>query len=56
VPKNPWLKESARRPLSISREAYDLRWDLAFGKITKKEFDREYKKVKDLPPPKKMCD
>lgn len=31
-------KGSARRPRQISREEEDLRWNLAYGKITLAEF------------------
>ena len=36
-------KGSARRPRQISRQEEDLRWALAFGKITFKEFERKYR-------------
>lgn len=38
-------KGSQRRPSRISDEEYSLRWDLAFGKITEKEFTE---KLNDL--------
>lgn len=38
-------KGSQRRPKQISEEEWSLRYDLAFGKITREEFD---KKLNDL--------
>ncbi len=32
-------KGSKRRPCQISREEEQLRWDLAYGRITYKEFE-----------------
>lgn len=39
-------KGSRRRPSSIGREEEALRWQLAFGKITFKQFERRYKELK----------
>ena len=36
-------KGDARRPSSISREMYALRYDLAIGKLSKKEFELKVK-------------
>jgi len=37
---------SRATPQNISREEEDIRWDLAFGKITQKQFDEKYAKLK----------
>lgn len=39
-------KGSHRRPTFISKEEEDLRWKLAFGKISRKEFDKKMKELK----------
>lgn len=39
-------KDGQQRPRLISREEESLRWDLAYGKITKKQFGEEMKKLK----------
>lgn len=39
-------KGSQRRPSFIGREEYDLRHDLAFGYITREEFDRKYESLR----------
>jgi hypothetical protein len=52
---NPWIREDAKRKQTISDEEFQIRWDLAFGKITQKEFDKKYPKVKDLPAPRRRC-
>jgi len=36
------------RPRFIPEEEYSLRFDLAFGKISKEEFEREMKKLKKV--------
>ena len=33
-------KGDVQRPIDCSKEEYDLRWDLAMGKISKEEFNR----------------
>jgi len=38
-------KGSKRRPCCVSRKEEGLRWDLAFGKISKKEYDEAVKKL-----------
>jgi len=38
-------KGSRRRPCQVSRAEYDLRHDLAFGMITRREFDRRMAKL-----------
>ena len=38
-------KGSAPRPRFVSKERYDLNWDLAMGRITRKEY---VKKVKEI--------
>lgn len=40
-------KGSKRRPRQISREEEELRYGLAFGKITREEFDKEMEKLND---------
>lgn len=37
-------KGDKRRPRLVSREVYELRWDLAHGEITPAEYEREIKK------------
>ena len=37
---------SKATPSAISREEEELRWKLAFGKITFKEYEKRYKKLK----------
>lgn len=32
-------------PQNIGREEEDIRWDLAFGKITQQEFDERYEEL-----------
>jgi hypothetical protein len=39
-------KGDARRPKFISNEEEDLRYKLAFGKITRKKFDKEIKRLR----------
>jgi len=39
-------KGDTRRPARISREEEALRWALAFGKITFKQFERKYRELK----------
>lgn len=39
-------KGSKRRPTLISREEENIRWQLATGLITFKEFERKYKELK----------
>jgi len=38
-------KGSRRRPRLVSREVEELRWQLAYGKISRATYDR---KIKDL--------
>jgi len=38
-------KGSTRRPTLISPEEERLRWKLAYGKITFKEYERRYKQL-----------
>jgi len=38
-------KGSERRPTAISREEEDLKWKLAYGKITFDEFEKRYKQL-----------
>jgi hypothetical protein len=38
-------KGSKRRPSSTTREEEDLRWKLAFGKITFKQYEKKYKEL-----------
>lgn len=38
-------KGSGRRPTLISREEEELRWALAYGGITRQEFDRKMKSI-----------
>jgi len=40
-------KGDRRRPCLVSYEEYALRHDLAYGKIDRKTFDKEMKKLKD---------
>jgi len=35
-------KGSWRRPVQISRQEFDLRWDYALGKISRAEFNRQF--------------
>ena len=39
-------KGSHRRPSFISNEEYQLRYDLAYGKITRKMFDRKMESLR----------
>jgi len=39
-------KGSKRRPSGITRQEEDLRYALAFGKITFKQFEQKYKELK----------
>lgn len=39
-------KGSQRRPMFMSREEYDLRYDFAHGYITRVFFDAQWKKLK----------
>lgn len=39
-------KGSHRRPSKVSDEEYALRYDLAFGYITQKEFEQRMKELK----------
>jgi len=38
-------KGDAQRESDVSKEVYDLNYDLAFGKITRKEYEAELKKL-----------
>lgn len=40
-------KGSKRRPTFISREEEDLRWDLAYGRITRRTFDEKMAELKE---------
>ena len=40
-------KGDSVRPYSISHEEYGLRYDLAIGKISVEEFEKELKKIKE---------
>ena len=39
-------KGDSTRSRDISDEEYDIRWDLAFGKITRKEYDKRMDALK----------
>jgi len=39
-------KGSKRRPCLVSRAEYNLRWDYAYGRITRREFDTGLKAIK----------
>lgn len=39
-------KGSKKRPSAITREESELRWKLASGNITFKQFEEKYKKLK----------
>lgn len=39
-------KGDTQRPRQIGRAEYDLRWALAFGKITFKQFEQKMKELK----------
>jgi len=39
-------KTSKRRPCLISRAEEEIRWDLAYSRITRKEFDKRLKEIK----------
>ena len=43
-------KGSKRRPRSrtVSRDEYDLRYDLAMGNITRKQFDKRLAELKEI--------
>jgi hypothetical protein len=40
-------KGDSTRQSTISDEEYALKWDLAFGNISKKDFEKELKKLKE---------
>jgi len=40
-------KGSSRRPYQITKEEEDLRWKLAFGKITVQEFNEGMEKLEE---------
>ena len=40
-------KGDSTRPSTVSDEEYSLKWDLAFGNISKEEFEKELKKIKE---------
>lgn len=40
-------KGDTPRPRLVSDEEYELRWQLAFGEITKEEFGCRLKEIKD---------
>jgi len=40
-------KGSKRRPTFISRKEEDLRWNLAYGKITRRIFDEKMAELKE---------
>lgn len=40
-------KGSKRRPTLVSREEEDLRWELAYGRITRRTFDEKMVELKE---------
>jgi len=41
-----WKKQTTLTPRSIDRRMYNLRWALAFGRISFDEFEKKMKKLK----------
>ena len=51
--KNPKYKSAAGkgdlpRPMFVSEEEYELRYKLAFGLISRREFDKKMRKLKEI--------
>ena len=40
-------KGDKQRPRAVTQEEYALRWKLAFGKMTREEFDKEMERIKN---------
>jgi len=40
-------KGDTQRPRLVSQEEYYLRWALAFGKISREEFDKEMERIEN---------